>query len=1477
MRHALQLTAALALFLALPAFAGSGDKPFPEQDLPPSLKPWVKWAMDPTPEKNCLQLRSQMICAWPGKLGLALGGSGGSFRQQLFIEKDSFFPLPGDEKRWPQSVTLDGKAIPVVSRNDAPSLWVPAGAHALAGQFLWNKLPDSLPVPQATAMLELSVNGRAVAFPRRDAAGLLLLREAGDEAAAGGDSARMKIFRKLSDGIPPWLETRIEFTVSGKARELRVPGLLPAGAATVAVSGDLPARVDEGSLRLQVRAGTFSVTVLCRLEAGKEPKALALIAPKPDPKFTAAGWPAQEIWSFEKNETLRESEVSGGTAVDAARAEAPEEWRNLPAFSLNSGDTFSLAEKRRGEPDPAPDQLGLSRQFWLDEDGGGFTVRDAITGTLRKTTRLSLAEGELGRVSVNGEPQLITAAGDKSGVELRKTALSLEADSRLGADSRVPAVGWDSDMNGGVSAMLHLPPGWRLIAANGVDKVPGGWFSQWTLWSFFFVLIVTLTVGKMGGWRWGLTAFFTLALCHGEWGAPQLVWLALLVFALLLRVAPEGKWRTLLKLGWAMTAVKLVLIVAPFFLWQIRTGIYPQVGNQANDLSLGAKSAGLLDSLGRMDRPERRYQYNNALNAPPPPSPAAAALAPVGAPADATEAPMEEPEVKQQEGDEANLNGNWVGTEDNARLKSRAVPKKMTKGEAGKAKSSVDLSTAINQFAQQRDLKGSFDFSPGAVSNSGIGGGKPNQAMQQDPHAVIQTGAGTVTWQWASYSLQWSGPVTKDQKIRFWLISPSGNLFLNFLRVILVTLLAGRLGWLAWRKLPASPAAPAASAPVPCAAMALLVALCLFAAPRSARAGEEPNAPSADTLRQLREKLTRLEKPPACAPDCISPAKVALTLTGNELRISAEIHAGGKGSWPIPGPATSWVPLSVTVDGKPATALSRLADGFLHVRLDPGVHHVEASGPIPPRDGLALEFGEAPRRATASAPGWQVDGIHEDGTADDSVQFSRTLATARGGAVAEGSYPPWLEVTRVLNFGVEWTSETIVRRISPTGSPVVVKIPKLKGMIVTDENRTEKDGEILVTLGRDETEARFMASIKPVDEPLLLMAASGRPWSEIWVVNCGPVWQCDAKGLPVTAHEAGGEFVKTFRPWPGEQLTLTLAKPKGVEGRTVTIDSAVLNLNPGLRLQNVTLSLGVRASRAETLHLTIPENAEIESLTVAGVVKPAQHDHGKLAVAVEPGNPQVVLKWRQTPGISWKYRSPAVDLGMPAVNTEIRVQLPEERWLLLTGGTKWFVFGGPKWGPAILFWGILIFALLAGAALGSLPLSPLSRGQWMLLALGLTQLPVACAIIVAAWFLAMKWRGRGGQERPLTHDLMQIFLVLWTLLALGFLFFAVKQGLTVQPDMQVTGSQSYGASLHWQRDRIAGVMPAVRAVSSPLWVYRWLIMLPWALWLAARMVRWMPWAWQSFTTGGGWKPLWKKKEKPAVPPPLPPAATAPVT
>jgi hypothetical protein len=224
-------------------------------------------------------------------------------------------------------------------------------------------------------------------------------------------------------------------------------------------------------------------------------------------------------------------------------------------------------------------------------------------------------------------------------------------------------------------------------------------------------------------------------------------------------------------------------------------------------------------------------------------------------------------------------------------------------------------------------------------------------------------------------------------------------------------------------------------------------------------------------------------------------------------------------------------------------------------------------------------------------------------------------------------------------------------------------------------------------------------------------------------------------------------------------------------------------------------------------------------------------------------------------------RAPNVGLPVPAVNVETILHLPENRWLLFTRG--------PSWGPAVLFWGYLVFALVVAFVLGVFTDTPLGVGAWLLLALGLTQTSAFGGLIVAGLFLALAWRARHNTSSALAHDAIQILLVLWTVIALAVLYDVVRQGLLFRPDMQVAGAESSNTVLRWYADRVENATPAAAVVSLPLWVYRTL-MLAWALWLAAGLVRWAGWSWRSLNEGGLWRPIARRPRKPTAPPPPPP-------
>ena len=1354
------LTLAIALAAGIPI---ASAQPISREDLPPSLRPWVPWVLDQVPTLGCATLQGRAVCLWPGQLELALGPDGGTFALALQADRAVDVPLPGSAEHWPQDVRLDGAPAPVFNKDGAPRLRVGSGRHRLAGRFAWSRLPESLTVPSEIGLVDLRLDGQRVPRPRRDDAGTLWLR-AGTEAEGEGESLRLQVFRQIRDGAPLFLETRLELEVSGRAREVTLPGAILPGSVPVAVAGDLPARVEKDTLRIQVRGGRYSVSVDARVEG--RPDAITL--PKGPPKDP---WPPREVWVFAADEAQRQVELAGPAPIDPSRTELPDEWRAMPAFIVEPGGSLGLKEVRRGEAEPPPDALTLTRELWLDPDGRGASARDRFGGTLRATTRLDLLPpGTLGRIAIGGQDQLVTAHPETkaAGVELRGSSLQLEADSRLALRGGIPAVGWTTGVEQ-LQATLHVPPGWSLLGSTGVDRLPGTWTSRWTLLGFFFVLIVTLAVHRLLGLRPALLALAALVLTHGEPGAPSAVWLSLVAAIALQRVAPAGRIQRLARLWFLVSAAVLVVVAVPFARDQVKEALFPQVAEVS-----GWRSAGLATAA-----PARQGVPGGVLGGAVGGLPAA----PPATFADQFEARKED------------------------------------------APSSRAPEETLQASAEQVVKRGSYSY---------------NVALEQDPKAVLQTGPGVPSWTWRSYSLAWSGPVGRDHTLRLFLLSPTMNRLLTLLRLALLAAFAFVLLTGRWPALPRMPR------PQPVTAL-----LALLLVPAAAQAQQE--TPSAEILQELKQRLTRVAP---CEPRCFTTPSLVLLLADTRLQLRAEVHAAADGTWALPGPVGSWAPAEIRVDGAPAVAIARLAPGFLYLRLPRGVHRIEANGPVPPGDSFTLQFADPPRRARAEAPGWDVSGLRKDGPAEPSILFTRRLAARGGVASAEGRYAPWLEVTRTLRFGVTWTVETRVHRVTPEGAPVALRVPLLPGEAPTGADLVVEKGEVSVSLGGDESDTTWESTLEQTPE-IVLRAPEGRPWSEVWRLNCSPIWSCSATGLAPVSRRDEEVFAPHYRPWPGETITVSLAHPQGVEGQTLTIDDVTLDDTPGRRLERVRLVASVRSSREQPLVLRVPEAAEVQQVTIDGEDRPARPEKGELRVTVPAGAHAFEVRWQQARGMGVFHGVPRVSFSSPAVNVTQQLTLPPERWLLATRG--------PGWGPAVLFWPYLVFLLAVAAALGHIPASPLTSGQWILLGLGLSVLPALAALVVAAFVFAIALRGRGAPHNKWAFDGLQLLLVAWGLASLGLLYVAIHQGLLFRPDMQVAGRGSSDTLLRWYADRVTGDAPTAGVLSLPIWLYR-VGMLLWALWLAASLVRGAGPAWRAFTEGGLWRPLsLPKQAKPAKP------------
>ena len=267
----------------------------------------------------------------------------------------------------------------------------------------------------------------------------------------------------------------------------------------------------------------------------------------------------------------------------------------------------------------------------------------------------------------------------------------------------------------------------------------------------------------------------------------------------------------------------------------------------------------------------------------------------------------------------------------------------------------------------------------------------------------------------------------------------------------------------------------------------------------------------------------------------------------------------------------------------------------------------------------------------------------------------------------------------------------------------------------------------------------------------------------------------------------------------------------------MTVDNTELLFEPGIRSTAATLKVRLRSSRGgEHAFALRPPGATLERVKINGAAQPLRQDGAAVTVPVAPGASAIELGWRQPGGLALGFRAPEVDLRIASVNASVKIALPADRWVLSVGG--------PRLGPAVLFWSAIIVMILVGVALARSPWTPLRAHHWILLGVGLVQTSVQAAAVVAGLFLVFGWRrSRPPMWKAWRYDLSQLALAIWTVAAITILARGVGHGLLGYPEMMIAGngssSWSSGTLLAWFTDRVSGPLPSPWVVSVPLLVY----------------------------------------------------------
>lgn len=598
--------------------------------IPPLLKDWRAWVLKDEEYRRCPFLGNatpkaaqDFVCAWPSRLTIAAQNDGATFSVRWQVEAPSWIPLPGDADHWPLQVTVNNQRQPVVSREGFPVMRLAPGSYDIAGRIPWQQRPQTIRVPNYIGIVALSVDGKSIAPVERQQEYVTLGRS--NTVAPISDSLQIHVFRKLSDGVPAQLETHIELSSSGQAREETIGPVLPEGFVPLSMTGEWPARLgDDGKLRIQVQAGGDELTIKARATAPLG---------KVTARLPAAPWPAQEIWGYEAAPDLRVTSASGAIQVDPRQIGAPDDWRAMPTFALGNGDVLQIDERSRGLGPDEGNRLTLQREAWLDFSGDGWYAHDRISGQMLRGWRfdvaapyvLERADAANSTYNAGGEALLITrgATPELSGVEWRTPAVTLSAGVHVAkASSTLPIAGWQDTFDR-IDTTLHFPFGYRLLAAPGADAASGSWMSQWTLLDAFVCAILVLLAWRLLGVAGATVSVVYLLLAYQE-GAPFWTLLGVIAFALIVRALPQGKLR-----GWAEGARRVILLLLiigtlPFVADQLRFALYPQLepGSYAAEPQFAGIARDEMKATSMALRKDARVSGGamSALNAPAPAS-----------------------------------------------------------------------------------------------------------------------------------------------------------------------------------------------------------------------------------------------------------------------------------------------------------------------------------------------------------------------------------------------------------------------------------------------------------------------------------------------------------------------------------------------------------------------------------------------------------------------------------------------------------------------------------------------------------------------------------------------------------------------------------------------------------------------------------------------------------------------------------------
>ena len=336
-----------------------------------------------------------------------------------------------------------------------------------------------------------------------------------EETKETNNFQEIKVFRKFTDYIPYLLDTNVQINFSGKNKDFDLGTVLPKDFNLSQINSDLKITYKNSHYFITFTSGTYFINF--KSFANKEISEISIKNLINDSE--------SEVWSIEKNNNVRNMDVSSASLVDPKQSNVPNEWVHLPAYNIKDNIVFKTTQQGLSYNTDLKINAERTSIFGFNDN---IYSKDSVTLTNQNTKQLKFTPDlNLQSISLNS-PKMIFKENNQNYVLLsaqdKKGEISFDTNKNEDIPSQL------SDSYYVDSWTTYFTPRTELLwTTNAKVQSDNFWFNSWNLYSLFSLSILIISIYKLLGKESATLALFSLLSFYSINSSFWLFWIFLII------------------------------------------------------------------------------------------------------------------------------------------------------------------------------------------------------------------------------------------------------------------------------------------------------------------------------------------------------------------------------------------------------------------------------------------------------------------------------------------------------------------------------------------------------------------------------------------------------------------------------------------------------------------------------------------------------------------------------------------------------------------------------------------------------------------------------------------------------------------------------------------------------------------------------------------------------------------------------------